>query len=146
MNDRKPSNKLWRFILLSGVCFLLLLLIGNVVLILLAINVNKYICRSAANSGVVTCANGGNQREIQAEIIRAIYEPAVNSFFMNRPELAELKFYVQEENGVREQMLLLKTVTGVRVPAPFLLFVTSPEQNGFLRFSSTCKVKLKDIR
>jgi hypothetical protein len=145
MKDQKSSRSSWPIILYIGVAFLLLLLIGNIILILFAINLNKSICSQAAQAAAVVCAGGGNQREIEAAVFRAINEPVINGFFINRPELSELKFYIKSEKGHQQQMLLVKTVTGVHVPAPFLLFIASPEPSGFLRFSSSYVIKLKDF-
>lgn len=89
-----------------------------------------------------TCAIGGNQQDIAMAVFRAINKPVINGFFIDRPELSELKFYIKNEKGNRQEMLSVKTVAGVRVPAPFLLLIASPEHNGFLHFSSCYAIKL----
>lgn len=141
----KDKKSLWPVFIYAVFAFVLLLLISNIVLLLCAISLNKYICLTAARAGAAACCNGGNQHDIQTAVFRAINEPHINGGFINRPELDELKFYIKDEKGHRQQMLLVKTVTGVRVPAPFLLFVTTPEQNGFVRFSTSCAIKLKEF-
>ena len=142
MKVEKSYSNLWHIVLSTSICFLLLLLIGNVTLLCHVINLNKSICAEAARTAAETCAIGGNQQDIAMAVFRAINKPVINGFFIDRPELSELKFYIKNEKGNRQEMLSVKTVAGVRVPAPFLLLIASPEHNGFLHFSSCYAIKL----
>ena len=144
MKDQKSHRSFLPIFLYSGIAFILLLLMSNIILILYAISVNKSVCAQAAQAGAAVCAGGGNQQDIEAAVFRTINRSDIHNFCINRPELGELRFYIKYDKGDRQQMLLVRTITGVRVPAPFLLFVTTPEQNGFLRFSSSYVVKLKE--
>ena len=140
----KSTPYFWTIFAYLGIGLLLLLLVGNVALLLCGVSVNKSICMEAARAGADACAKGGNQKDIEAAVFRTINGSSINVFFLDRPELTEIKFYIRDEKGTRQQMLLVKTITGVRVPAPFLLFITQPEPSGFIHFSSSCAIKLKD--
>src|SRR5271156_1577232 len=138
MKAQKSTKNFWPMLLYAGIALLLLLLICNISLIVYAVGLNKFVCAQAARAGAAACVSGGNQQDIEAAVFHTINSSDIHGFFIDRPELGELRFYIKGDKGLRQQMLLVKTVTGVRVPAPFLLFVTTPEQNGFIRFSSSC--------
>lgn len=145
MIENKIFGSNWRSIFFAFLLFLLCLLLGNIMCLSVALNLNKYICSEAVQAATSVCQAGGNLLEVKLAAIRAVNDPVINIFFIKRPELKELRFYVKNQAGQRQQMLLVKTSTGVRVPAPFLLVIASPQPNGFLFFETSCEIKLKDL-
>ena len=143
MKMRKSSGSLLQLALAVCLLVLLSLLIGNVALIMLAINLNDSTCRQAAQAGAETYLLGGNQQDLQISVFHAVNKDITGGFFISHPALEELKCYSDSNGKTKKQMLLVKTVTVVRVPAPFLLFFAHPVSKGRLLLSSACLVELK---
>jgi hypothetical protein len=144
MQNRKTTGGLMQVALSVCILVLLALLIGNVTLILMAINLNNYVCKQAAQAGAETYAYGGDQRDLQMAVSHAVNNETAGGFFISPPILAEMKCYTDMSNGHRKQMLLVKTITAVYVPAPFLLFFVHPSYEGRLLLTSKYAIKLKD--
>ncbi len=144
MKCRKPSGGLFQIALSVCVLVLLALLVGNVVLILMAINLNNSVCRQAAQVGAEVYALGGDQRDLRTAVFYTVNKEKVGGFFISHPILAELKCYTDANGDDKKQMLLIKTITTVCVPAPFLLFFAGPTEGGRLLFTSRCAIKLKN--
>src|SRR5579871_1305364 len=137
MKNQNSIPNFWPNIIYLCIVFILLLLISNIVLILYGIGINKYVCTKAAQAGASVCARGGNEEDIEAAVFRTVNSSGISNFCISKPELGELRFYVKFDKGCRQQMLLVRTVTEIRVPAPFLLIVITPGQNGLIRFNSS---------
>ncbi len=143
MKYRKSSGSILQVALSVGILVLLALLIGNIALILMAINLNDSVCRQAAQAGAETYLLGGNQKDLQTAVFYAVNKDSAGGFFISHPALEELKCFTQSDKDSRKQMLLVKTITAVRVPAPFLLFFAHPVSKGRLLLSAACLVELK---
>ncbi len=140
--SRKRSGNLLQLALSVGILAILALLVGNVVLIFMALNFNNSICNQAAQAGAEIYANGGEQRDLQLAVVHVLNQNNTGGFFISHPILTELRCYADIDNGIRQRKLLVKTITAVYVPAPFLLFFAHPNE-GRLYLSSKCTVNLK---
>jgi len=144
MKKQELNRNFWTNFFQVVSLFLLLLLISNVIVVVYAISMNRYVCSRAARAGASVFAGGGNQQDIESAVYQTVNKSDVHNFCVNQPELDELRFYVKYEKGSKQEMLLVKTVTNVRVPAPFLIFMAQHETNGFIRFNSSYAIKLRE--
>lgn len=143
MGNRKSSGGLMQIVFSMCILVLLSLLMGNVTLLLMAINLNNAVCQRAAHAGAEAYACGGDLGDLQTAASYIVNNETAGGFFIGHPRLAEVKSYTDTENGQRRRMLLVKTITGVYLPAPFLMLFASPGQEGRLLLSSICTIKLK---
>lgn len=142
MQNRKPTGGLLQIAFSVCILVVLALLIGNVALMLMAINLNNFVCKQAAQAGADAYAWGGDPRDLQIAVAHAVNRETAGGFFISHPVLAELKCYIDTNDGRRKQMLLVKTVTAVYLPAPFLLFFAGSTEGGRLLLTSKYAVKL----
>lgn len=146
MHNQKSSDKLLSITFSITILVLLSLFIGNVSLLLLAVNLNDQICAQAAHAGARSYVAGGSQQEVQSAVFNCVNKPNVGGYFISHPALVELRFYVDSKNSYREQMLSVRTITGVHVPAPFLLFFAHPLEDGAFMITANYRIKLKEFR
>ncbi len=142
MKNRKSSNGLMQIAVSVGALVLLALLISNVVIMLMASNLNNSACRDAAEIGAQAYDVNTNLRDIQSAVCSAINKRAFGGFFISNPILAELKCYSDSSNGDKRKMLAVSTVVCVRLPAPFLVLFAKAE-DGRLLLNAKCIVELK---
>jgi len=143
VKNRKLSSGLLQITFSVCALVLLALFVGNVVVMLMAGKLNDDICRNAAEVAVQAYETTGSTKELQSALFSAINRDGSGGFFISSPTLAELKCYTDSSNGNKRTMLSIKTVIGVRLPAPFLAFFAEPEQDGRLLLNSKCILELK---
>lgn len=119
---------------------ILALLAGNIIVLSLASWLNADTCRAAAQSAAAAYEATASARELQAAIFETMHKKSLGGFFISAPALAELRCF-RDKN--KKQILFLKTMILVRVPAPFLLIFADSLQDGRFILDHACKVELK---
>jgi len=140
VSNRGSSGKLLHIAFSVCILIILALFIGNIVLILMALSLNNSVCRQATEDAAHVYASGANRQDMQVAVFHAINKGSAGGFFISHPTLTELRFYT--EIGSHKQMLLVRTTTSVRLPAPFLVFFAYPVEDGRLLLRSHCEITL----
>jgi hypothetical protein len=143
VKSKKLSNGLMQIVFSVCALVILALLASNIIIILMAGNLNDDTCRGAAETGAQAYDASGSIKDLQSAVFTTVNRKGFGGFFISNPMLAELRCYVDSTNGVKRTMLLVKTAICVRVPAPFLIAFAQPAQDGRLVLNSKCIVELK---